>query len=105
MNVDKSADSKVVGRPQIVFGGINNGFVSTTHKLLDKNILIFFLNKKAHARNTEEFLTGKSLKDESVLASAVDTLAKEVEPDYRPEDGSVEYRKLLPQTLLYKVTI
>lgn len=58
---------------------------------------------QAHAKNTELFISGKSLKDQTVVKGIMDVLAQEVNPDVNPAEGSVQYRKLLTQTLLYKV--
>ncbi|XP_021954654.1 xanthine dehydrogenase [Folsomia candida] len=83
MNVDKTNNNfKIIDKPRIVFGGISTEF--------------------AHAKNTELFISGKSLKDQTVVKGIMDVLAQEVNPDVNPAEGSVQYRKLLTQTLLYK---
>ncbi len=57
-----------------------------------------------HARNTEEFLKGKSVSDQTVLQAALKILDAELVPD---EDDllapSSAYRKTVAQGLLYKV--
>jgi xanthine dehydrogenase/oxidase len=68
--------------PTIVFGGIDSSFV--------------------HAKQTENFLNGKKLNDQSVLLNAFKILSNELQPKYSPDLASIEYRKSLAISLLYK---
>jgi len=47
--------------------------------------------------------SGKDLGDADVLQEALGIMDKEINPDLRAYEGSQEYRKLLPKSLLYKV--
>lgn len=55
-----------------------------------------------HAKQTEEFLQGKNLFDESVLNGAYQVLMEELQPDTHLLDASPEYRKQLALGLFYK---
>lgn len=68
--------------PTIVYGGISSDFV--------------------HAKQTEFYLFGKQVNDEKVLLNAFKILSQEVNPEYRPELSSVQYRKSLAISLFYK---
>jgi xanthine dehydrogenase/oxidase len=68
--------------PTIVYGGIDATYV--------------------HAKQTEAYLNGKKINDQSVILSAFKILAQELVPKYSPELSSVEYRKSLAISLLYK---
>ncbi|KAJ8952857.1 hypothetical protein NQ314_007463 [Rhamnusium bicolor] len=70
---------------RIVYGSINPGFV--------------------HATNTENFLKGKKLFDNSVLNQAFSLLNSELDPDYILPESSPEYRKLLAISLFYKYVL
>ncbi|ODM92327.1 Abscisic-aldehyde oxidase [Orchesella cincta] len=62
----------------------------------------FFRSFKVHATATEMFFIGKSI-NASTLAGAMDSLQKEVVPDYKSPDAAPEYRRGLTQSLLYKM--
>ncbi|XP_042860846.1 xanthine dehydrogenase/oxidase-like [Penaeus japonicus] len=84
-NVDEASAHTVIGKPLIVYGGINPTFV--------------------RASATEAALEGKSLEDEGVLQAAMQALANEVKPDNLPQDPAPEYRLSVAQTLLYKMVL
>lgn len=83
--VDTAADFLVTSKPLILYGGINPDFI--------------------HADQTEEFLTGRSLLEPSVVMDAATVLSSEVQPDSQPQDASPQYRSSLAQTLLYKAVL
>lgn len=72
-------------KPNIIFGGINEHFL--------------------HAKNTEEMLMGKSIFNESVLKTALNTLHNELQPDHVLPDYSPEFRKTLAEGLFYKFVL
>lgn len=74
-------DSKVVSA-KICFGGIDPNFV--------------------HATNTETFLIGENLFENSTLQRAFAILNDELKPDWILPDASPEYRKNLAISLFYK---
>ncbi|KAJ8299303.1 hypothetical protein KUTeg_023363 [Tegillarca granosa] len=82
MNLDQNNGYTVKEKPCIVFGGISKTF--------------------NHAVNTENFLTGKQLKDPAVIKGALSTLASEVVPETAPVLSSAAYRKNLTLSLLYR---
>ena len=61
--------------------------------------------EQVHAKQTEVYLVGKSLRDTKTLQGALETLDKELVPDHRPPDASREYRKSLAKNLVYKVSL
>ena len=77
--------SFVVQSCSIVFGGISASLV--------------------HATSTEKFLLNKSLDDEAVMSEAFRVLYDELNPDDEPVLSSVEYRKSLAVSLLYKFAL
>ncbi|KAG5676994.1 hypothetical protein PVAND_006785 [Polypedilum vanderplanki] len=74
-------DSKVISA-KICFGGIDPKFV--------------------HATNTETFLIGENLFENSTLQRALAILNDELKPDWVLPDASPEYRKNLALALFYK---
>ena len=81
--VDTADNLRVVGRPSLVFGGISPTYV--------------------HAANTEDYLTGRSMKDHNTFLEAMATLSEELCPANAPELASPLYRKQLAMGLFYKV--
>lgn len=77
--------AKVLEKPNIIFGGINEHFL--------------------HAKKTEELLVGKSIFDKQVLKTALETLHNELQPDHVLPDGSPEFRKTLSEGLFYKCVL
>lgn len=90
-------------KPRVVMGGISPKFVSTVLYLKLQFYLTFFVCLKFHASKTEDALVGGDLTKPEVLKKAVETLGAEISPDFKPLEGSVEYRRRLAQALLYKV--
>ncbi|CAG0914560.1 unnamed protein product [Notodromas monacha] len=80
------AEALLKGRPSIVFGGIQlkDGF------------------EQVHAKETEEFLTGKKLTEESVVQEALAVLGGELKESKTDVEASFSYRARLAQGLLYK---
>ncbi|XP_025993326.1 xanthine dehydrogenase/oxidase isoform X2 [Solenopsis invicta] len=76
------AGGKVLEKPNILFGGINEHFL--------------------HATETEQLLVGKSIYDKQVLKTALKTLHNELQPDHVLPDYSPEFRKTLAEGLFYK---
>lgn len=74
--------SLIQNNPRIIFGGISSKFI--------------------HASKTEEFLSGKSIKDFQVLKESFKILFEEIEPDQNPVYSSTGYRKSLSVSLFYK---
>ncbi|XP_042858609.1 indole-3-acetaldehyde oxidase-like [Penaeus japonicus] len=85
MRVDSANAHTVIGRPMIIFGGINAEFL--------------------HAWGAEAALEDQSLEDEAVLQTAFKALRDEILPDNLPENPSAQYRIDLGQTLLYKTIL
>ena len=83
--VDLNDNLKVVGKPKLVFGGINARFV--------------------HASATEDFLAGKNLNDHTLFLEAMTILAEELMPEHDPVLANPIYRKQLAMGLFYKVHI
>ncbi|EZA57182.1 Xanthine dehydrogenase [Ooceraea biroi] len=80
-----SGDGKVLEKPNIIFGGINEHFL--------------------HAKNTEEMLVGKSIFDKQVMKTALETLHGELQPDHVLPDYSPEFRRTLAEGLFYKFVL
>ncbi|KAL9699930.1 hypothetical protein quinque_003371 [Culex quinquefasciatus] len=80
-----NADKSLVTSASLCFGGINSTFI--------------------HASNTENFLRGKNIFADDVLQNTFKTLSSEISPEDKPGDASVEYRKLLTTTLLYRAVL
>lgn len=76
---------KVLGKPTIVYGGINPQFI--------------------HASNTEAYVNGKNLFDRKILRTALKILDAELHPDHVLPDASPEYRKGLAAALFYKYVL
>ncbi|CAF0756244.1 unnamed protein product [Brachionus calyciflorus] len=76
---------KVLSVPSIVYGGISPSFT--------------------HAFNTEKYLVGKSLMDESVLIGAFEILNSEIKPNDDPVLASPQYRVSLALSLFYKFVL
>ena len=76
---------KIIGKPRLVFGGINESFV--------------------HATSTEEFLMGRNMNDHEMFLEAMTILATELVPTDEPVLTSAIYRKQLALGLFYKVHI
>ena len=85
LNIRLNSDFIVQTKPVLVFGGISPDFV--------------------HAKNTENYLVGKDLKDGNVLKMALETLKNETVPDQNPVMASPEYRIHLVQALFYRVSV
>ncbi|XP_069693946.1 uncharacterized protein [Periplaneta americana] len=81
----KTAKGKVLARPTIVYGGINQYFV--------------------HALNTESYLDGKNLFDKKILQTACKILQTELDPDAVLPEPSPQFRKKLAISLLYKFVL
>ena len=62
---------------------------------------IFLL--KFHASNVEEFLIGKNVLDDRIFKEALKKLDDVLQPNFELTDTSPRYRKLLAQSLFYKV--
>ncbi|XP_076459984.1 uncharacterized protein LOC143293041 [Babylonia areolata] len=77
-------DSKIVDKPSIVIGGINE--------------------KITHAVNTEAFLQGKEIK-ESIVKEALSILQRELNPTTDPVLAPADYRRDLAVNLLYKTLL
>lgn len=75
-------DQGQVQAARICFGGINPEFV--------------------HATATEEYLIGKEMYTNETVATAIELLTSELQPDYELPDASPEYRKNLAISLFYK---
>lgn len=52
---------------------------------------------------TESYLTGKNLLDQTVMKRACSILQTEIQPDAGPTEASPQYRKALAVNLFYKV--
>ncbi|XP_039304286.1 xanthine dehydrogenase 1 isoform X2 [Solenopsis invicta] len=76
---------KVLEKPNILFGGINEHFL--------------------HATETEQLLVGKSILDKQVVKTALETLHNELQPDHVLPDYSPEFRKTLAEGLFYKFVL
>lgn len=76
---------KVASTPSLLFGGLGPDFVS--------------------ASNTEKYLVGKKLSEVAVVQEVVKQLASEVVPTPDPHQGSVQYRRALVQSLVYKTLV
>ncbi|ROT64737.1 hypothetical protein C7M84_017304 [Penaeus vannamei] len=85
MRVDSANAHTVVGRPMILFGGINEEFL--------------------HAWGAEAALEDSSLEDEAIVQAALTALRDEIHPDDLPENPSAKYRVDLAQGLLYKTIL
>ena len=83
--VDFADSFKIIGKPRLVFGGINESFV--------------------HATSTEEFLMGRNMNDHEMFLEAMTILATELVPTDEPVLTSAIYRKQLALGLFYKVHI
>lgn len=79
------SDMVTVSSATIVYGNINKDFV--------------------HATNTEQFLVGKNLFDNSVLQQAIQTLESELHCDEHPPDPPPQARQELAIGLFYKVRL
>ncbi|KAL0109816.1 hypothetical protein PUN28_013467 [Cardiocondyla obscurior] len=77
--------AKVLEKPNIIYGGINKSFF--------------------HAVNTELMLVGKSILNNQVLKSALETLHNELQPDHVLPDYSPEFRRTLAEGLFYKFVL
>lgn len=77
--------SKLLEKPNIIFGGINEHFL--------------------HAKNTEQYLMGKTIFDKQVIKTALETLHHELEPDHVLPDYSPQFRKTLALGLFYKFVL
>ncbi|KAB7507098.1 putative aldehyde oxidase 1 [Armadillidium nasatum] len=82
---DTSTGHTVTGSPVLAFTGISSTFVRATE--------------------TEAYLIGKDLEDQTVLQGALTTLAAEMVPDTPPEDPSDQYKIAVSQTLLYRYVL
>ena len=76
---------KIIGKPRLVFGGINETFV--------------------HATATEAFLMDRNMNDHDMFLEAMATLAGELVPDDDPVLATPLYRKQLAMGLFYKVRL
>ncbi|XP_047097129.1 indole-3-acetaldehyde oxidase-like [Schistocerca piceifrons] len=85
VQLDRTKAGHIVGKPRIVFGGINKDTI--------------------HATKTEEFLEDKNVYDKMVLLHALEILDSELKPDYTPPDATPEYRKQLAEGLFYKFVL
>ena len=84
--VDVDSNFKIVGKPTIVFGGINPQFT--------------------HATQTEDFLMDRNMNDHAMFMQAVQILESELNPsDDDPVLASPQYRKQLALCLFYKVNV
>ncbi|XP_044731678.1 xanthine dehydrogenase-like [Chrysoperla carnea] len=79
------SDMVTVSSATIVYGNINKDFV--------------------HATNTEQFLVGKNLFDNSVLQQAIQTLESELHCDEHPPDPPPKARQELAIALFYKFVL
>lgn len=78
-----AADKQTVLKASIVYGGINPQF--------------------SHASATEEYLKNKKIFDKNTLKLVLQTLSKEIVPDFAPPEPSPAYRNKLAVNLFYKV--
>ncbi|CAH1401637.1 unnamed protein product [Nezara viridula] len=102
---------KIMPRAQSAHNYVNAGFMckmdKKSYNILEKPNLVFGGIKPdfIHAKNTEEYLTGKTLIDPNVLKEALNILELELEPDHILPDASPEYRKGLALSLFYKFVL
>jgi len=75
----------VLKKPNIIFGGINEGFL--------------------HAKNTEQLLVNKYIFNKRVLKTALETLHRELQPDHVLPDYLPEFRKILAEGLFYRFVL
>lgn len=61
------------------------------------------LFSQVSATTTEKYLVGKKLSEAAVVQEMVQQLAAEVVPTPDPHQGSVQYRRALVLSLVYKV--
>ena len=73
----------ILEKPSLVFGGISPSFI--------------------HAKNTEDNLNGKNLKELNTLFEALSYLKNEAVPNNDPVMAAPEYRAHLVQALFYRV--
>ncbi|XP_037794702.1 indole-3-acetaldehyde oxidase-like [Penaeus monodon] len=85
MRVDSANAHAVIGRPMILFGGINEDFL--------------------HAWGAEAALEDNSLEDEATVQAALTALRDEIHPDDLPVNPSAKYRIDVAQSLLYKTIL
>ncbi|XP_063842770.1 uncharacterized protein LOC135090214 isoform X1 [Scylla paramamosain] len=83
--VNTMADFQITSKPLILYGGIDPDFI--------------------HAKQTEEFLAGRSLLQPGLVVEAASVLSLELHPDSQPQDASPQYRSSLAQALLYKAVL
>lgn len=77
---------KVLEKPNIIFGGINENFL--------------------HAKSTEQLFTHQqSIFDKNMLKVALETLHDELQPDHVLPDYSPKFRKTLAVGLFYKFVL
>ncbi|XP_049838711.1 xanthine dehydrogenase-like [Schistocerca gregaria] len=76
---------KVISKPRIVFGGINQELV--------------------HAKELEQYLEDENLYELNTLEQALRILDSEIQPVKQPPEASPEYRKGLAVALFYKFVL
>nr|CAD7445654.1 unnamed protein product [Timema bartmani] len=81
-NLSSDGNGTVVGRPNIVYGGIHPSFVNATA--------------------TESYLNGKCLFAQETLNGLMESLEQEIQPDHVLPDMTPKYRKELTKSLIYK---
>ena len=82
--IDIENNFQVIGKPNLVFGGISSTFV--------------------HASRTEEFLMGRNMDDHAMFLEALAILLEELIPEEDPVLASSLYRMQLAVGLFYKVS-
>lgn len=95
-------------RAQNAHAIVNAGFLVKLNDSVVETISIVYGNinpKFIHATETETFLVGKKLFDNSTLLGAYKTLEKEINPDHILPDPAPEFRRKLAIALFYKVLI
>nr|CAD7459505.1 unnamed protein product [Timema tahoe] len=90
-NLSSDGNGTVVGRPNIVYGGIHPSFMVHTPQ-----------KDKVHATATESYLNGKCLFAQETLNGLMESLEQEIQPDHVLPDMTPKYRKELTKSLIYK---
>lgn len=96
-------------RAQNAHAMVNAGFLlqfENDNKIASARIVYGCINPTfIHAINTENYLKGKNIFDNSILQEAMKTLDNELNPDHVLPDPSPEFRKKLSISLFFKVVM
>ncbi|XP_044257084.1 indole-3-acetaldehyde oxidase-like isoform X1 [Tribolium madens] len=104
----KFVSYKIMPRAQNTHAHVNAGFLFKFENDLIQEARIIYGNINptlVHAIETEKFLVGKHLFDNSVLQQAYGILSTELDPNLIPPDPSPEFRKQLAIALFYKAIL